>query len=101
MRRDTFEEFDLKQTKKAVEETPSPDSSYSEGALNQFFNLPIWQDIDKVLRLRQGILMATMLDEGTSREEDLKRKGQYVEVSFMRNIRQVFESEQEEGEEDE
>ena len=98
MREDPFKEFDEVQTKKVLDETPKPDVEYSASALNNFFNLPIWVDIDKILRVRQGILMATILDDKISREEDLKRKGQFTEISFLRNIRQVFEPEQEEGE---
>ncbi len=102
MRKDVFEEFDISQTKKVLDETPKPDASYSASALNNFFNLPIWNDIDKVLKTRQGILMATMLDDKITREEDLKRKGQFTEISFLRNIRQVFEPEViDEGEYDE
>lgn len=100
MRQDPFVEFDSKIAKEVKKEIPKPDSSFSAGTLNNFFQNPVWVEIDNVLKFRQSVHLGKMMDDDISREEDLKRKGQFTEISFMRNIRQVFEPETiEEGEE--
>lgn len=101
MRKDILSEFDEKIIEEQKKEVPEDsDYAFSPAQLNQFFNHPVWIEIDNILKFRQMYNLQQMLDADISVEESNKRKGQFVEIVFTRGIRNVLEPEQEDKEYD-